>query len=207
MVPWVVVMPNGRQILQWLTRLLVVGWIVAVAFVAVGLVEAEERTPAPQNPLAAEVPDWTLQAPPRPVSPIWRHVLAPPEDVAPLRARRTRPTTGQRWSEFEREFGIHEPSESLVLGAIQSAKYQLDKTVFALDLFVEQTREALQFEYDFARGVLIRGAAESEGTAPAARSGWWGPAFGEARLRSDVDLELGSGRAWVGMRLVVPMGP
>lgn len=190
---------------RWL-RKAAVGWI---AWVLLGfrLVAGQTFPTNAPSLLAAQVPDWVLELPPEPSRTVRHHFWEPSEPLAALRAPRARPTVGQRWSDFEREFGITDPSESRVLGAIQAAKYQLDRTVFALDLFVEQTRDALRFEYDFARGILIHGRTESEDFSQPPDPAWWGPSFGEARLRTDVDLDVGSGRAWLGMRLVVPVGP
>lgn len=183
-------------------------WAILVSLVVTsGGAWGQTTSTNPPSLLAAEVPDWVLNAPTEPPRLLRHHFWDPDTDETLLRARRVRPTAGQRWSDFERKYGITDPSDSFVLGAIQTAKYQLDKTVFALDLFVEQTRDALRFEYDFARGILIRGRQEPEDNMQPSTSTWWGPSFGEARLRTDVDLDVASGRAWVGLRLVVPVGP
>ncbi len=136
-----------------------------------------------------------------------RHiVLSDMENWTLTTARRQKLSEGQRWVNFENEFGVQDRSESWVLSGIQSAKYQLDKTVFALDVLVENVERAIQLEYDVARGnVQVGGAPKPRGPART-YSDPWRDVWENARVKSDVDLDVFSGRAWVGLRLVFPIG-
>ena len=97
---------------------------------------------------------------------------------------------GQKWIRFEEEFGVRDRSDSMVLSSIQSAKYQLDKTVFALDVFVDQCERAIQMDYDVSRGDFQVGGT---GPAPLSKRVYSDPlrdAWENARLRSDVDVNV-----------------
>jgi hypothetical protein len=121
-------------------------------------------------------------------------------------ARRQKLSEGQQWVRFEEEFGVQNRSDSWMLSGIQSAKYHFDKTVFALDLLAENVERALQLEYNLARGQMQLGAPPP--TRPAVRTyhDLWRDVWENARIKSDVDLDIFSGRAWVGLRLVIPFG-
>lgn len=124
-------------------------------------------------------------------------------------AAMTRPkrelTQGERWEKFEAEFGIHEKDPSLIKGSIESAKYRLDRTVFALNEFVQNVEHALSFDYGLR--TLGRGSSTSESARAVSSSSipLW-DAIENARFKSDIDLDVPGGRAFVGVRLVLPIG-
>jgi len=121
-------------------------------------------------------------------------------------SRRQRPSDGQRWVEFEDEYGVHRRSEFWMLSGIQSAKYHVDKTVFALDVLVENVERAVQLEYDVARGNMQWGSSAKNRVPIRTYADPWRDVWENARIKSDVDLDIFSGRAWVGLRLVIPIG-
>jgi len=105
---------------------------------------------------------------------------------------------GDRWEKFEAEFGIKEKDSSFVKGTIESAKYKLDETVFAAKEFVDTLR------YD---GYLKDFVGGSDSNAP--RRYYSDPvrdAWENAEIRSGVDWDAQSRRAFVGIRLVLPLG-
>lgn len=114
-------------------------------------------------------------------------------------------TRGERWEKFEADFGIRKKDPSLVKGSIESAKYRLDKTVFALSEFVQGVEDAFSFDYELR--TLSRGAGTNKSTRAASSSPipLWN-IVENARLKSDIDLDLTGGRAFVGVRLVLPIG-
>jgi hypothetical protein len=114
-------------------------------------------------------------------------------------------TRGERWEKFEADFGIGKRDPSLLKGSIESAKYRLDRTVFALNEFVQGMEDAFSFDYELR--TLRRGAGTNEPTRAASSSAipLWN-AVENARLKSDIDLDMTGGRAFVGVRLVLPIG-
>jgi hypothetical protein len=154
-----------------------------------------------------------LQPAPPPASAAAAPVLLPREpEFEPFLARVSGPrrqlTEGELWERFEAEFAPVETDAGLVQGTLQTAKYQLDRTVFALNQFIENVEDALKFEYEL-RNLGGRGSgsgASSRRSSQRVSSG--NPlldALDNARLRSDVDLSL-SGRAFVGIKLEIPFG-
>ena len=94
----------------------------------------------------------------------------------------------------------------MVEGGLRSAKYNLDRTVFALDRFVENVSTALAFEYRLSPKP---DTATPAGQAPEPERPYFSPfrdVWENARLHSDVNLNTGTGHAWIGIRLVVPFG-
>ena len=114
-------------------------------------------------------------------------------------------TAGDRWEQFETEFGIGRRSPSLVKGSIESAKYHLDKTVFALNEFVQKMEDRLSFDSELRS--LGRTASPSESSRADSFSTipLW-DTVGTAHVKSDIDLDAAAGRAFVGVRLVLPIG-
>jgi len=134
-------------------------------------------------------------------------LTAPPGSLALTESQNWRVTsprirglsTGQRWEAFETEFGITDEDYSWFKGSLQTAKYQLDKTVFAMDDFVTALEDTFRFEYDLRAGTGSFGTDSRVQRQPA-------DPRRNARLRSDIDLHPFSGRAFIGLRLVVPFG-
>lgn len=136
------------------------------------------------HPSPPTLPEWELLS----ETSHWR--LTPP---------RTRLASHMtRWARFEDEYGIREREPSAFKASLQTAKYQLDKTVFALDDFVANLEDALKIEY--------RLSSAGTGTPPRAYRDPWRDAWENATLKSDVDLNVFSGRAFIGLRLVFPIG-
>jgi hypothetical protein len=114
-------------------------------------------------------------------------------------------TREERWERFETEFGIRKKDPSLVKGSIESAKYRLDKTVFAADEFVQGVEKTLSFDYELrtlGRGTTSNASSRVPSSPPIPL---W-DAVWNARLQSDIDLNMTSERAFVGIRLVLPVG-
>jgi hypothetical protein len=114
-------------------------------------------------------------------------------------------TRGERWEKFEADFGIAKKDPSLLKGSIESAKYRLDRTVFALNEFVQGVENTFSFDYELR--ALHRRADTSESAHAASSSPipLWN-AIENAHLKSDIDLDMAGGRAFVGVRLVLPIG-
>jgi hypothetical protein len=114
-------------------------------------------------------------------------------------------TRGERWEKFEDEYGIHQKNPSLVKGSLESAKYRLDKTTFAVNEFVQDVEDALSFDYELrSLGREARAEDSPRSAAPSSIPFW--DSVENARLKSDIDLDVPRGRAFVGVRLVLPIG-
>ncbi len=113
-----------------------------------------------------------------------------------------RETEADRWQRFEAEFGIKQREQSPVLGSIQVAKYQLDKTTFALQETLNKLEESLEFDY----GLRDLGLPVSppKPYRPSARYGLIDALEG-ARLKSEVDLKLARD-SFIGVKLELPIG-
>lgn len=121
-----------------------------------------------------------------------------------LQSRTRALTAGERWENFETEFGLRERNTSRMLGSVESAKYQLDKTLFAMQEFVGDVEEAVSFDYalrDIGRRPPANGATDRR-----VYDNLWMDAWQNARFKSDIDLDMVKGRAFVGVRLVLPLG-
>jgi hypothetical protein len=111
-------------------------------------------------------------------------------------------TAGEKWEKFETEFGLQDRNSRGVTSAAESAKYRLDRAVYAADQFLQSVEDALRFDYGLAE---LAG-----GTRPADESARLSgnvlrDAVENMRFKSDVDLSL-SGGAFVGMKLEMPFG-
>jgi hypothetical protein len=107
-----------------------------------------------------------------------------------------------KWEKFEIEFGIRQKDPTLVGGALQSAKYRLDRALFTVQDWVDNVEHALRFEYDIARPF-------SGASANASRRAYSNPllnALEGGKLKSDVDLSVPKGSAYLGMKLEFPLG-
>jgi hypothetical protein len=114
---------------------------------------------------------------------------------------RRKNTSADRWEKFEAEFGITEKEPSLVLGTMQTAKYNLDTILFTVDDFAQNVSDTLQLEYDAGKFRRVSTLGE--------RSGRESPrslvaAVDNARL--GLDLNINGGKPYVGVKLVVPLG-
>ena len=115
-------------------------------------------------------------------------------------------TKATKWEAFEREYGIRQAPDSAVKAQIATAKYKLDKAVFAVDDFVADLEDALEFEYDFGRGRIRSSGSPSQRDHERQYFSPIDDLFHNLRLRSDVDLDPGAARAYIGMRLELPLG-
>ena len=129
-------------------------------------------------------------------------VLASTNTAPVFRAQRPTSATvvvvPERWEKFEAEFGIQQPSRSLVKGSLQSAKYRLDEASVTLQEFVDTVRDRLKFDYGLT----------DPGSATARRNSTGNlltDTINRARLQSAIDLNLGA-KAFVGVKLVLPLG-
>ena len=115
-------------------------------------------------------------------------------------------THGERWEKFEAEFGLAEKSPSLLKSSAESAKYQLDRTTFAVNDFVWSVENALSFDYGFRNPTPGHdGTNDTARAMPQLPIPMW-DAVQNARFKSDIDLNVPRGRAFVGVKLVLPIG-
>jgi len=121
---------------------------------------------------------------------IWAVRTAP----APTRFMDSPP---ERWAKFEVEFGIQQPSQSLIKGSLQSAKYQLDRASVTLEEFVDTVRDRLKFDY----GLTDPGQAAPRRGSPSNLL----DSLNRVRLQSAIDVNFGA-KAFVGVKLVLPLG-
>ena len=114
---------------------------------------------------------------------------------------RRKHTSADRWEKFETEFGITEREPSLVLGTVQTAKYNLDTFLFVVDDFTRNLSDSLQFEYD--EGKLRR--VSTLGERPRRDSS--GPMMSLVEnARLGLDLNMTGGKPYVGVKVTVPLG-
>jgi hypothetical protein len=113
-------------------------------------------------------------------------------------------TAGERWEKFETEFGVPQKDPSLVKGSMETAKYQLDRTCFEMQEVVHYIQDNIFFDCG------LRNIGQSP-SSPDRCTFWQVPiplweTLQQARLKSDIDLNLASGHAFVGVQLVLPIG-
>ena len=109
----------------------------------------------------------------------------------PIRVFHRKPTDAEAWEKFESEYRPEQRSPSLVKRQIETAKYGLDTTVFAVDRFVKSIRDHADFEFD--QGRLRRTRANSRGGF-----------LDNPRVKLDLDLTHGT--PYLGARVVIPFG-
>jgi len=124
----------------------------------------------------------------RPDRPLPR--LIEPAD-RPIPGFHRKPTDIDDWTEFEAEYRPEPRSPSPVKRPIETAKYGLDVTVFAVDRFVKSIRDHVDFEFD--------------------QDGWRrtranprGKFLDNPRVK--LDLDMTHGRPYLGARVVIPFG-
>ena len=129
-------------------------------------------------------------------------VLAGTNTARIVRAHRAATVTvvpaPERWEKFEAEFGIRQPSPSLVKGSLQNAKYRLDEASVTLQEFVDTVRDRLKFDYGLNDPGSVAVRRNSTGNLLT-------DTINRARLQSAIDLNLGA-KAFVGVKLVLPLG-
>jgi len=103
-----------------------------------------------------------------------------------------KPTDDEVWEKFESEFRPAQRSSSPVKREIETAKYGLDTTLFAVDRFVKSIANQADFSLD--QGSLRRTRATSLGGS-------------RDNLRVKLDLNMWQGsKPYVGARIVIPFG-
>ena len=115
----------------------------------------------------------------------------------PTESNRPMVSRPERWKKFEVEFGIQQPSQSLIKGSLQSAKYQLDVASVTLQEFVDTVRDRLTFDYSLTDPST---AAPRRGSPNNLLD-----TLNRARLQSAIDVNYGA-KAFVGVKLVLPLG-
>lgn len=109
-------------------------------------------------------------------------------------------TSGARWEKFEAEFGLREKNPSMVMGSVESAKYTLDRTTFAVTDFIEQT---LKFDYQLS---TLGHSSTPSSSAQRVYSDPILDAWQNARFKSDVNMNAATGGPYFGVRLELPLG-
>jgi len=108
----------------------------------------------------------------------------------------------ERWERFETEFGIKQHNNSLMLGSLQNAKYQLDKTTFTMQEWMNDIEESLRFDCGLKDlGLPVPPPKSYRPT----RDNSFVDALQGARLKSDINLNVAS-ESYVGVKLVLPLG-
>ena len=100
-------------------------------------------------------------------------------------------TDAEAWDNFESEFRPAQPSSSLVQHQLETAKYGLDVTVFAVDRFVKSIRDHADFE-------LAQGGFRHTRANPS------GGFLDNPRVK--LDLDMLQSNPYIGMRVVIPFG-
>jgi hypothetical protein len=113
-------------------------------------------------------------------------------------------TSGKRWEEFEVEFGIPHKDSSLFKGSMETAKYRLDRTLFGVQEFVQGFQNAISFDYQL-RSLGRSSFSTNRLAASSVPIPLW-DTMENARFQSDIDVNMGAGRAFVGVQLVLPIG-
>lgn len=112
-------------------------------------------------------------------------------DHWPITTLRREPTEAEAWEKFESEFRPEQRSPSPVKRQIETAKYGLDVTVFAVDRFVKSIRNHADCNFD--QGRLRRTRANALGES-------------QDNPRVKLDLDMTHGKPYVGARGVIPFG-
>jgi hypothetical protein len=113
-------------------------------------------------------------------------------------------TSGERWEKFEVEFGIPHKDSSLLKGSMETAKYRLDHTLFGVQEFVQDFQNAVSFDYQL-RSLGHPSSSTNRLATSSVPIPLWNT-MENARFQSDIDFNMGAGRAFVGVQLVVPIG-
>jgi hypothetical protein len=107
-------------------------------------------------------------------------------------------TAGDRWVEFEREYGVHQKSSSWFLSMLQSAKYGIDKITFG----AKETAKRLEFTYDIGSPSGPGGTTSK----PQYSLPLFG-AFGQPQLKTVLtEHDPQTGTPFVGLKLSIPFG-
>jgi len=113
-------------------------------------------------------------------------------------------TSGERWENFECEFGIPHKDPSRFKASIETVKYRLDRTLFGVQEIVQGFQNVASFDYEL-RSVGRSSSSTNRLMASSVPIPLW-DTMERARFRSDIDVNMGAGRAFVGVQLVLPIG-
>ena len=181
--------------LEAVKRMLSCWWLVAL--VGLGACGSSFGDAAPGQRMVDYVPPSFLQSE-TPSSAAGQPLLAPIPRLRNLH----KPGWGERWEKFESEFGIQQKSANPVVGALETAKYDLDRTSLSLAEFVSTVEERLRFDYPLRN-------IGSDGSTPRHDHRVYGNPFADAwenaHFGTDINLNE-AGHTFVGLKLVLPIG-
>jgi len=128
------------------------------------------------------------------------------EDASTSKVQRCHavPTSGDRWETFETEFGIGQRDPSLIKASMENAKYELDRTLFGMQEIVHDVQDACTFDREL-RGLGHSPSSTKHHGESSVPIPYW-DTMERARLQSDIDLNMAAGRAFIGLRLSLPLG-
>ena len=106
-----------------------------------------------------------------------------------------------RWEKFETEFGVTIPEHSTMLRSMQSAKYNLDRVVFAANEFSHNLSSMTDYEWDHGRFYRVSAATQLWREESSTR---WTTVPENVHLGLDVNLV--QSRPYIGVKLVIPFG-
>jgi len=154
------------------------------------------QAPAPQPTVEATL--VREEAPPLQIQP-----MMPPMDTLTWRSTgedylKSRVT---HWEKFETEFGVTVPEHSTVLRSMQSAKYNLDRAVFAANEFSRNLSRLTDYELDHGRFYHVSAATQLLREESSTR---W-PTVPE-NVHLGLDVNLVQSRPYIGVKLVIPIG-
>ena len=117
------------------------------------------------------------------------------DEATTRRVTTSRHAPGQieRWTAFDREFGIQDRSRSGLKSAVQSVKYGIDQTVFAAMQLKDTVENATNYQYAFDDSTLRSRQETRKRRVPTG-----------AHLESDVNVALLQRGVYLGVRFVVP---
>ena len=111
-------------------------------------------------------------------------------------------TAAERWKKFEAEFGISENESTGIKGSMEAAKYDLDKATFTVNEWIIYLERAVNFDYELRN-------FQPATSVPRPRRYYTSPfqdVLDNAHLKSDFKLDVPTGNATLGLRLVLPIG-
>jgi hypothetical protein len=103
-----------------------------------------------------------------------------------------KPTSVEAWERFETDYSPSQKFPSPIKRQIETAKYDLDTAVFAIDRFVKNVESQADFSLD--QGSLHRTRATSSGEL-----------LGNPRVKLDLEMWRGT-TPYVGVRIIIPFG-
>lgn len=170
--------------------------VIAVGYVAGSLAvlsapAQESETPVLIASLSASTmtPEFILNSvrerPDRPAPPVIDRI------DRPMPVPHRKPTDSDAWDRFEAEYRPELQNPSLIKHHIETAKYGLDVTVFALDRFIKSIRNNSDFELN--DGNLHRTQTNSRDLFP-------------VNPHVKLDFDMTHGHPYLGARVVIPFG-